>query len=436
MSRREPSLEGVHWVPRSEEPPFEPDAGASIRDEYDLAIVGAGYSGLSIAFNAALHGLSVLVLEAGKVGWGASGRNGGFVVPHFVGPLSADTAAGLVGETRGERLAQTVADGPDYVFGLIREHQIRCHAEQNGWIQPGHSQRSLAIVRANYEAWRKRGRDVEWLDAEELKVRTGASNYLGGWYGPTGGTVNPYALAQGLARVARARGVDIREGAEVFAMRGDDTARVLVTEDAEFRARQVVFATNGYTPGGVMEGLSRTVIPIRLYHYFTRPLTRDELAITLPQRIPITDIRKSGGFVRLDAENRVIAGGLVFGYGDNRPYGERHARLRLSQIFPHLRDVAFESYWEGSCSVSDDGLPVIQRAAGNVYTLAGFMTRGVAMSQTLGRDLGEFLAGKRSEADMPLPITELRPVPLQPLKTLIGRYAFPAFKLRDRLGLS
>ena len=435
MPRPEPTLDGVHWVPRSKEGPFAGDPKAAVRAEYDLAVVGGGYTGLSVAFNAARHGLSVLVLEAGRIGWGASGRNGGFVVPHFAGPLNADDAADAIGRERAERLAAVVADGPAYVFGLIREHQIRCDAEQNGWIQPAHSRASLEKVRRVYKSWRDRGRDVEWLDAAEVKARTGASGYLGGWYGPTGGMVNPYALAQGLARVARSHGVDIVEQAEVVSMRPAGRARVLATPQAEYTARQVVFATNGYTPG-VVEGLPRTVIPIRLYHFFTRPLTGDELAVTLPRRIPLTDVRKSGGFARLDAENRVISGGLVFGLGDNRSYGERHARLRLGQIFPHLAGIEFETYWEGSCAVTETSLPVIQRLDDNVYSLMGYMTRGVAMAQTLGRELGEFLAGRKSEAELPLPVTPLEPIPLQPIKALVGRYAFPVFKARDSLGLS
>lgn len=438
MSRSDLSLDGVHWVPRSREAHVETPRVGTARDEYDLAVIGGGYTGLSVAFNAARHGLSVLVLEAGSIGCGASGRNGGFVVPHFAGPLSVDDVGAFVGAARKQRFADVVAEGPGYVFDLIRRYQIDCDAEQNGWVQPAHSHAALEKVRRVYEAWRAHGHDVEWLDGEGVRERTGSPSYLGGWYGASGGTVNPYALTLGLARVARSHGVDIREHAPLIAVRDDGPAKVLETPDAQVRARQLVIATNGYTPAvpGLAAQPRRSVIPIRMFFFFTRPLTGDELAVTLPHRIPLTDIRKSGGFVRLDSENRVIAGGLVFGHGDNRGYGRRHASLRLGQIFPHLRGISFDSYWEGNCALANESIPEIQRLEDNVYSLMGYMTRGVAMSQTLGRDLGEFLAGMKDEAELPLPVTPPRPIPLQPLKALAARYAFPVFKAQDALGLS
>jgi glycine/D-amino acid oxidase-like deaminating enzyme len=434
MGRIDPLMRGVHWARTSQERAFA-SSGIPAKAEYDLAVIGAGFCGLSIALRAARQGLSVVVLEAGTVGCGASGRNGGFAVPHFPGALGPDDAAAVLGRARAERLAQIVANGPGYVFDLIRQHEIRCDPEQVGWIQPAHSEKSLRKVRRVFEAWRSRGCDVEWLDAGALRERTGASGYLGGWYGRSGGVVNPYALALGLARVAKEQGADIRENEEVVSLRADGPGQILRTSQAEYRARKTVFATNGYTPG-LVPGLTHSVIPIRLFHVFTRPLTKAERRITLPSRAPFTDLRKSGGFARYDAENRLISGGAVFAAGNLRAYGERHANRRVAEIFPHLRGIEIESYWEGYCALTETGLPAIQQLQDNVFSLLGFSTRGVALAQTLGREVADFLAETKTEAEMPVRVGPVQRIAMQPLKSFVGRYAFPVFQARDRLGLT
>lgn len=197
MTKIDGTMQGVHWAATSPKPRFTPNP-ACARAEYDIAIVGAGFCGLSIALHAATAGASVVVLEAGTVGCGASGRNGGIVVPHFPGAMTPDNAVEQLGPTKGEALAELVAGGAGFVFDQIRALGIACEAEQNGWLQPAHSEASLQKVRKVYQSWQARGVQIAWLEAAELAMRTGAQGYLGGWFNPTGGTVNPYALALGL----------------------------------------------------------------------------------------------------------------------------------------------------------------------------------------------------------------------------------------------
>jgi glycine/D-amino acid oxidase-like deaminating enzyme len=175
MDRIDPQMAGVEWAKVSKEPAFAKDSGNTAPD-YDLAIIGAGYCGLSIARNAALQGLSVIVLEAGTIG---------YVVPHFPGGLTPDDTAGLLGKKKAERLAELVAGGAAYVFDQIRELQIQCDAEQTGWIQPAHSETSLRKIERVFAAWRKRDIDIEWLDAGEIRAR-----------------VHRHILAAGMARRA------------------------------------------------------------------------------------------------------------------------------------------------------------------------------------------------------------------------------------------
>ncbi|MES2436215.1 MAG: FAD-dependent oxidoreductase [Pseudomonadota bacterium] len=434
MAKINRDMSGVHWAATSKEAAFVEDRGLRKAD-YDIAVVGGGYCGLSIALHAASAGQSVVLLEAGSVGCGASGRNGGLVVPHFPGGMTADDAGAVLGKAKGERLAQLVADGPQIVFDQIRALGIQCDAEQNGWIQPAHSEKALKKVQRVYQSWTARGVEAEWLDAGAVADRTGAAGYLGGWYRKTGGTINPFALALGLARAAQTRGADIRQQTQVTGIRSDVTAKILHTSTGDIRARKVVIATNAYTPA-LYPGLAQSVIPVLLYHGFTRPLTADEQQKTLPTRVCFTDLRKSGGFSRYSADNRLIIGGAIFRPTNHRAYSFAHSRRRLAELFPHLNGIQMDSYWEGYCALTDAYLPAIQRLEQNVYSVIGFSTRGVALAQTLGREVAAFLSETKTEADMPVRVGDIQPIAMQGLKTFLGGLAFPAYQLRDALRLT
>lgn len=434
MPEIDATMAGVHWAAISKEAPFVENRSLR-KAEYDIAVVGGGYCGLSIALHAARAGQSVVLLEAGTIGCGASGRNGGIVVPHFPGGMTADDAAASIGSERAERLAQMVADGPAFVFDQIRALGIQCDAEQNGWLQPAHSEKAMAKVQRVYNSWKARGVDAEWLDAAGVAAYTGATGYLGGWYRKTGGTVNPYALALGLARAAQAAGADLRQGTKVTAIRADGSAKRVKTSQGEVRARKVVIATNAYTPA-LYPGLQHSVIPVRLYHGFTQVLTEEQRRSIVPKRVCFTDLRKSGGFARYSADNRIMIGGAIFRASSPRRYSEAHSRRRLQELFPQFKDISFDSFWEGWCCLTDAYLPAIQQLEPDVYSVIGFSTRGVALSQTLGREVALFLAEQKTEAEMPVRVGPVLPISMQPVKAFLGGFAFPAYQMRDALRLT
>ena len=434
MTTVDGTMQGVHWAATSKEPLFVEDR-ANRRGDYDIAVVGGGFCGLSIALHAARAGQSVILFEAGTIGCGASGRNGGLAVPHFPGGMTADDAIDHLGKVKGELLAELVAGGPGFMFEQIRDLGIQCDPEQTGWLQPAHSEKSLAKVQRVYQSWKARGVDAEWLDAGDVATLTGASGYVGGWFRKTGGTINPYALTLGLARAAQKAGADLRQRAEVTAIRADGPAKVLNTTGGDVGARKVVLATNAYTPA-LYPGLQKSVIPVFLYHGFSRVLNQAERASILPTRICFTDLRKSGGFARYSADNRLILGGAIFRPSNHRVYSERHSRRRLGELFPGLSDIHADSFWSGWCCLTDEYLPAVQRLEPNVYSLIGFSTRGVALAQTLGREMAAFLSETRSEAEMPVRVGDVKPIALQPVKRFLGGFAFPAYQLRDALRMT
>lgn len=436
------AMGGVVWTRSCREARLRRPALA--QDETaDLVIVGGGYCGLTTAIAAAQAGLRVLVLEAGIVGVGASGRNGGYAVPHFPGAVRPSAIEARLGPRKGPALNAMVANGPDRVADLVRRYAIQSDYQQNGWVQPAHSAAAEARVRAVFDDWAAFGAPVEWLDRAAVAAETGAAGYLSGWKNAAGAVVNPYAQALGLARAAEQEGARICEESRVTAIDQQAPGQVIVSvrsggRSHRVQAGRVLIATNAYTDDLLPE-LSKSVITLRLYHCATRPLPPTLLDSVLPRRNCFTDLRKSGGFGRLDVQGRLIAGGAVFAAANARSYGLNHARGRVRLLFPQLRDqdIVFDDYWEGYACITEPYIPHVQRLRADVFSLIGFSTRGVSLAQNIGLVMGEFFAGQRGLDDVPLEVIDgVRRIPLQAVKTAVGRNIFPLYRLKDRLGLS
>ncbi len=431
---RDPAKDGVIWAQTSKEEAVvtaEPEAGA----DYDVVVVGGGFCGLATTLQVARSGMSVALFEAGVIGAGASGRTGGLVVPHFPGGISLSSVQAHLGAKKANALGDLVCNGPGRVFDLVREHQIKCDAEQRGWIQPAHSRKSLPKVRKVFEDWKAFGAEVEWLDRDAVTASLGTACHVGGWRNQTGGIFNPLALCRGLARAAVDRGAAVFQNTPVVGLKRDQSGVTVTLKDKTLRTRKALIATNGYTGSGWGK-LSRTVIPIRLWHTFTRPLPADLQEQILPGRICFTDIRRSGGFCRYDVDNRIFSGGAVFGLGDPRKAGIAHSKERLQMYFPQLPEPEIECYWEGYCALTTAMLPSLQVIDKDIFAIVGFSTRGVSLAQNIGWAAGDLLAEKTSLDDFPLEVGAPEPIPWQGLKTFLGQYAFPVYKAMDRWGFS
>lgn len=427
-------MAGVVWAKTSKEPAIAPTPLAE-GAAYDLAIVGGGFLGLNTALHGARLGLKVGLFEAGSVGNGASGRNGGIAPPQYPGAIGPSDVIARIGRRKGEALAEIVTTGGRFIFDQIRDLGIVCDAEQNGWIQPAHSPRSLRKVGRAYEDWKAFGAEVEWVDADYLKAELGAAGYLGGWRHPTGGSLNPLANCRGLARAAQGAGAAIHEHAPVTGIARDGEGLALTAGGMRCRARKVFLATNGYTDG-LWPGLAETVVPLRLFQTFTEPLPEAQRAGILPSRQCFTDIRKSGGFCRWDVEGRIMSGCVHFAFGDGHARGVRHTRMRLLELYPQLADAKLEFYWEGYCALRPNFIPCFQLLDRDVYALVGFSTRAVCLGQAMGKVAAEFLAETRTLDDVPLAVSSLDPVPRQALRRVGTRLVYPYFRALDHWGLS
>ncbi|MGH8406622.1 MAG: NAD(P)/FAD-dependent oxidoreductase, partial [Pseudomonas sp.] len=193
------------WAATAPAAPQTPALAESLK--VDVAIVGAGYTGLSTALHLAERGVSVCVLEANEPGWGASGRNGGQVNPTL--KYDPDQLVQMYGAERAEPLINTVSNSADLVFNLIERHGIDCAPTRKGWMQVSYSEKGVAGLHARAEQWARRGVPVQRLDAGAVSARMGSQAFAGGWLDGRAGAIQPLAYARGLVRAAQAAGVRI-----------------------------------------------------------------------------------------------------------------------------------------------------------------------------------------------------------------------------------
>ncbi|MER8578773.1 FAD-binding oxidoreductase [Mesorhizobium sp. M1423] len=398
--------------------------------DVDLAIVGGGFSGLSTALHTAERGISVAVLEAEIIAWGATGRNAGFVVPNFAKRDPDDIIAQL-GPERGERLVDFAAGSADLVFALIKRHGVECDAVQSGWIQPAHSPAALQKTRSRAEQRAQRGRQTVALDRQAVEELTGVRGYLGGWMDRSGGVLNPVEYARGLADAAEKAGARIFEHTRVKSIERTGGGWTLKTAAGSVRAEKVLVATNAY--GGALDrALQRTYFPLKIFQIATAPLPREYRTRLLPGGQGVGDTRRNLFTFRFDGENRLITGGMhVLSLGaDTRVPQAIWRRLAKQLDLPEIPPLEYS--WSGMAAVEPDFLPhLVDLGPGLV---AGFACngRGIAMTTAMGKVLADWADGTKPQ-DLPLPFGPSSPIPFHSLMRHAPNMVLPWSMLRDRL---
>ena len=396
----------------------------------DVLVIGAGFTGLSTALAAAERGADVVLLEAAEIGSGGSGLNNGQVIP-CLSRADPDEIVAARGADKGEALVALIRDSAQTTFDLIRRHGIACEAVQNGWLQPAHTPgRVERISRPRFEQWRRRGAPVELLDANEVAAQTGSHYWHGAWRNPTGGHVNPLALARGIARAAIGAGVRLYTRSPAIGMeRAGDVWRVR-TDAASVLAKRVVIATNAYGTNQVWPGLDRSWVTMRSYQMATAPLADAVRRSILPTDTAMSDTHGDLYFCRFDRNGRLVTGGALILGRDFEPRLKRRIGARLALLFPQIGETQFDYVWHGQLSMTEDKLPHMHALADGVITWVGCNGRGVALGVALGPVLADAALGA-APADLPLPLTALGRVPAHALATRIAPWMLALFRWRD-----
>jgi glycine/D-amino acid oxidase-like deaminating enzyme len=390
------------------------------RADTDIAIIGGGFTGLSAAIEAAREGGTVTVLEAQAVGWGASGRNNGQVIPTLT---AAEPDAWIARHgAAGERMVRLIGNSADILFGLVREFDLAAEAEQTGWFQPAHSPGRVKLSQKRVDAWRRFGFPAEFKSAAETRALLGSDFWYGGMFNPTGGHINPLALARAMAGAAEGLGALIHEQSPVTGFRREGAHWVIETGAGRLTARALILATNTYTGELVADlapRIARSVVPVLSWQMATEPLGDNLRASILPGRQAVSDTRGDLRFFRYDARNRLITGGAVMGRHDVEGRVRAKAARNLAEAFPELGEPTMTHVWSGYVGMNWDRFPRVHKIGPDGWAWVGCNGRGVALGTALGRELARAATGTPEE-ELALPVTD--PVPF-PLHSLVRRVA-------------
>jgi glycine/D-amino acid oxidase-like deaminating enzyme len=397
-----------------------------------VAVIGAGYTGLSAALHLAQAGRDVVVLESHDVGERASGLNGGQVIPGL--KHDPDTLETLFGPAMGKRVIETVASGPDVVFELIERLKIACDATRTGWIQPATSEAALQQQAERVEQWRRRGAALELLSRAEVARLTGSTCYCGGLIDPRGGTVQPLSYVRGLARSLLQADGAIFTGTPALALNRSGAGYRIDTPRGSVSAPIVIIATNAYT-GSLTNELRRSVVAVPSFQVATAPIPAALRTTILPQGQAASDTRRLLRYFRVDVSGRLVMGtrGTFAAVATTRTV--RHHYRAVREIYPQLAGLGFEYHWGGFVAMTQDHMPHLHELGPGLLAGLGYNGRGVAMGTVMGRLLARWALGMAPD-ELGFPVTPLRTVPLHAFSGLGVRATIQYLRLADTLARS
>jgi gamma-glutamylputrescine oxidase len=416
------------WYAASAEPlPAQPALGGDI--EADVCILGAGYVGLSAALDLAEAGYRVVVLEAERIGWGASGRNGGQVI--FGWGCSEAKLESLLGRDDARRLFDWSLEAVDLIHERRAKHAIDCDW-RDGHIHVAIKPRHVAELHAWQESLtRDYAYPLPWWDRERLRSVLDSSRYLGGLYDARSGHLHPLKYALGLGRAALAAGVRVFETSAVRRIEHGPRP-VLHTDHGRVRCDFAVLAGNALVKGVAPE-LDRKIMPVGTYIAATRPLGEDRARGLIGNDMAVADINWALDYFRRSADHRLLFGGRASYSG--RPPRDLTAimRRRIAGVFPQLGEVALDHVWGGLVDISRNRAPHWGRLQPNLYFAQGFSGHGVVATGLAGRLIAEAIAGQSARLDL---FAKIRHAPFpggQALRTPLLVAAMSWYKLRDAL---
>jgi len=365
----------------------------------DVLVVGGGIGGCSAALHAAEGGARVVLLEANKIGWGASGRNGGHVAPAT--KHDPDEIIARYGAVAGQRLIDAAEEGPKVVADLVTRHAIECEFSVPGIISAAHTPTAMQAMAKRVDYWASRGRPVEMLDRRQAADMIGSDYYLGAWIDRRGAKINPLGFVRGLARAAVKAGASLYEGTRALKIEKQSGKWLVKTEHGEVQADMVFLCTNAYTDG-LWPGLRQTIVSVRAFQFMTRPLRDNVRKTILPGGQPMTDSRRLLSGIRLHSDGRLQFGGRgpAFGAEGEPSWGATLGRLQ--KIFPQLGEIETDFWWTGFMAMNGDNSWHIHELAPGLLTMLGCNGRGVALATIYGRELARYARGTPA-ADFVLP---------------------------------
>lgn len=397
----------------------------------DICIIGAGFTGLSAALEMAEQGFSVIVLEGERIGFGASGRNGGQIVNGYSRDL--ETIAGRYGREKAVQLGEMSLEGGEIIRQRVRKYGIDCDLVEGGFFA-AFTSKQIKEMETNKSNWEKHGHSgLEMVSKAEVGKYVKSDRYAGGMIDRFGGHIHPLNYVLGEASAIESLNGRILENSRVVSV--EKGAQVTVrTDRGSVKAKYLLVCGNAYL-GGLLPEIGERMMPVSSQVMATEPLDQGLIEDLLPANYCVEDANYILDYYRRTSDNRLLYGGGI-GYGGSDPADLTGViRPNMLKTFPQLKNTRIDFAWSGNFALTLTRVPHIGRLSENIYFSHGDSGHGVTTTQLLGKILGEAVAGHAGRFDVwsslpnyPFPGGKTFRVPL----TVLGAWWYG---LRDRLGV-
>jgi glycine/D-amino acid oxidase-like deaminating enzyme len=361
----------------------------------DVCVIGAGFSGISTALYLAERGYDVRVVEANRIGWGASGRNGGELIGGLLGEKRMAARLGAEGE---KILWEMGWAGHEIIRERVKTYNIDCDLKQ-GYIDVAIKPRHLREQREAFEALEKHGFPFEYrhLSKDELAAYIGTDVYIGGLLNMGNGHLHPLNLCIGEARAASELGAVLHEQSPVLNIERGKRARV-VTAQGSVSADSVVLAGNAYHH--VEPRLRGYLFPLNSFVIVTEPLSADQVASINPRDLAVCDPNFVLEYFRLTADKRLLFGGRFHYFSEEQAVIRKFMPPKLHRIYPQLHATKIDYAWGGTIGVTMNRVVQLGRLANNIFYMQGYSGHGVNVTHLAGQVMADAIAGTMERFDV------------------------------------
>lgn len=360
-------------------------------EKADVCIVGAGFAGLTAALELTRAGRSVVVLDAQAVGWGASGRNGGFVSAGYARGLASLEQA--LGEDPAQKLYDLSIEGVNIVGDNIRDLGISDAKRVDGWLKVIRYHDPDGMKRQQERLQSRNGYRVDYLDTQAVRERLVSKRYFQGLHDPQAFHIHPLNYARALAAAIEAGGGRIYEGSHAISTELDAPEKIVRTATGEVRAKHVVFTGGGYTDS-LMPELRSSQLPIATYVLITEAVP-EALSASIRTRAAVSDDRRAGDYYRLvDDGRRLLWGGRITTRTSEPRRLAQMLRKTMIETYPELAGIKVDVAWSGLMSYARHLMPQIGQIRPNVWHCHGFGGHGLNTTAIGGRVVAEAITGQ------------------------------------------
>ena len=357
--------------------------------EAEIAIVGGGVAGISLAYHLTEAEEAPVVLEAATPGSDAAGKSAGIIASLPVRHSPYGILERYGGE-KGRRLVNMVGESGKYVFSLVQKLGLDCAPQQTGFLAPARTAQEVERVDKTASEWRSFGYGIQTVDKDTICRLTGLDAYQGALLDPAGGAINPLAYVRELARAAAGQGARVFIDSPVIKVHKNGKGWCLEADNFRVNANKVVLCASGGNHS-LFGSLARTVLPFKVFQVATDPLDNSIREVILPENHAMTDVNPNIFSMRYDQDGRLITACPAFIFNNSRTRVVRYVEARLRNFSPLLASARIRYLWQGTTWIGRSILPRFIRLSEGLFAVQACNGRGLAVNTILGRDIARLI---------------------------------------------